>query len=71
MIPIVNTQLLIAEIPTDGHSPMYFLCDDGNFYYCKYRTQFKRSELDCLVYEMVCHHLLRRLQIPTPDIALA
>lgn len=71
MIPVVHTQLLIEEIPTDGHSPMYFLCDDGNFYYCKYRTQFKRAELDCLVYEMVCHHLLERLQIPTPDIALA
>jgi hypothetical protein len=71
MIPVVNTQLLIEEVKTDGHSPMYFLCDDGNYYYCKYRTQFKREELDCLVYEIVCQFLLKRLQIPTPDIALA
>lgn len=71
MIPIVHTRWLNKEVETDGHSPMYFLCDDGNYYYCKYRTQFKREELDCLVYEIVCFYLLRRLQIPTPDIALA
>lgn len=70
MIPVVHTRWLNKEVETDGHSPMYFLCDDGNYYYCKYRTQFKREELDCLVYEIVCQFLLKRLQIPTPDIAL-
>lgn len=71
MIPIVHTQFLLEEKDTDGHSPMYFLCDDGNYYYCKYRTQFKKEELDCLVYEMICTLLLQKLNIPTPDIALA
>ena len=71
MIPIVHTTWLNEEVDTDGHSPMHFQCDDGNFYYCKYRTQFKRTELDCLVYEIVCHYLLKRLHVPTPDIALA
>jgi hypothetical protein len=71
MIPVVHTRWLNKEVETDGHSPMYFLCDDGNYYYCKYRTQFKHEELDCLVYEIVCQFLLKRLHIPTPDIALA
>jgi hypothetical protein len=71
MIPVVHTRWLNKEVETDGHSPMYFLCDDGNYYYCKYRTQFKREELDCLVYEIVCQFLLKKLRIPTPDIALA
>lgn len=71
MIPTVHTTWLNEELETDGHSPMHFQCDDGNFYYCKYRTQFKKAELDCLVYEIVCHFLLKRLQVPTPDIALA
>lgn len=71
MIPVVHTQWLNKEIPTDGHSPMYFLCDDGNYYYCKYRTQFNKEELICLVYEIVCHSLLKKLNIPTPDIAFA
>lgn len=71
MIPIIHTQWLNEEIPTDGHSPMHFKCDDGNFYYCKYRTQLKKEELDCLVYELVCHFLLKKLNIPTPDVALA
>lgn len=50
---------------------MHFLCDDGNYYFCKYRTQLSREELDCLVYELVCHYLLKKLEIPTPDVALA
>lgn len=71
MLKTVRTQYLFEEIPTDGHSPMKFLCDDGNTYYCKYRTQFKKEELDCLVYELVCQALLKNLQIATPEVALA
>jgi hypothetical protein len=70
MIPTLKTNLLLEEIPTDGHSPMQFICNDGNIYYCKYRTQYKIEEIDCLVYEMVCSELLKRLNIPTPQIAL-
>lgn len=71
MLKTVRTQYLFEEIPTDGHSPMKFLCDDGDTYYCKYRTQMKNEELDCLVYELVCHALLENLHIPTPEVALA
>lgn len=71
MIPIVRTKYLIEEIKTDGHNPMRFLCSDGEIYFCKYRNQLDKTELDCLVYEIVCHFLLKRLNIPTPDIALA
>jgi len=71
MIPVVHTQWLAKELETDGHNPMHFLCDDGNYYFCKYRTQLKKEELDCLVYELVCHFLLRKLNIPTPDVAFA
>lgn len=39
--------------------------------YCKYRTQYSKEELDCLVYEIVCYFLLKKLNIPTPDIAFA
>ena len=71
MIPIVRTQYLVEEMKTDGHNPMLFVCDDGNSYYCKYRNQYSKTELDCLVYELVCHYLLKRLNIPTPEIAFA
>jgi len=71
MIPTVHTLFLLEEIKTDGHSPMKFLCSDNNYYYCKYRTQFKKEELDCLVYELVCQALLKDLNIPTPEVAFA
>ena len=71
MIPTVHTLFLLEEMKTDGHSPMKFLCSDNNFYYCKYRTQFKKEELDCLVYELVCQALLENLNIPTPEVAFA
>jgi len=68
----VNTITLLEEIPTDGHSPMKFLCDDGRIYYCKYRSghSLKAEEIDFLAYEIICHFLLRYLQLPTPEIAL-
>jgi hypothetical protein len=68
----VNTVTLLEEIPTDGHSPMKFLCDDGMIYYCKYRSGYSLNagEIDFLVYEIVCHYLLKGLEIPTPEIAL-
>lgn len=53
MVPVVHTTWLNKEEETDGHSPMHFQCDDGNFYYLKYRTQIKKTEFDCLVYELV------------------
>lgn len=65
-----RTRTLIEEVPTDGHSPMKFLCDDGNLYYCKYRIRSSAVELDFLTYELVSHVLLRALNLPTPDIAL-
>lgn len=65
-----RTRTLIEEVPTDGHSPMKFLCDDGNLYYCKYRIRANATELDFLTYEVVSHALLRALGLPTPDIAL-
>lgn len=55
---------------TDGHHPMHFLCDDGHNYFLKYRIGIKPQEIDFLVYEIVCHYLLKYLEIPTPEIAL-
>ena len=66
----VKASIFLGEIPTDGHSPMKFVCSNNNVYYCKYRVNYKLEELDCLIYEVVCHNLLKSLGIPTPDIAL-
>jgi hypothetical protein len=66
----VKTIVFIEEIPTDGHSPMKFICNDGQVYFCKYRLTSKIEELDCLIYEVIGHFLLKSLDIPTPDIAL-
>jgi len=66
----IKAIVFIEEIPTDGHSPMKFLCNDGEIYYCKYRVSAKKEELDCLIYEVIGHFLLKSLAIPTPDIAL-
>lgn len=66
----VNTELLLEEIPTDGHSPLKFLCDDGNIYYCKYLNSMNRSEINFLAYEIIANRLLGKLNIPTPEIAL-
>lgn len=66
----VKTVSLIKEIPTDGHSPLQFLCDDGHLYYCKYRIKPNDLELDCLIYEAVCSALLGALDIPTPETAV-
>ena len=66
----VKASIFLREIPTDGHSPMKFVCSDNNVYYCKYRVNYKSEELDCLIYEVICHNLLKSLGIPTPDIAL-
>ena len=50
---------------------MKFVCDDKHTYYCKYRTAFNKEELDCLVYELVCQALLKKMNIPTPEVAFA
>ena len=70
MIELINTELLLEEIGTDGHAPLKFLCDNNKNYYCKYLNAFNRSELNLLAYEMVASHLLDKLSIPTPKVAL-
>ncbi|MGB0929973.1 MAG: HipA family kinase [Chitinophagales bacterium] len=69
IIPKKQTAFLVEEIPTDGHSPLKFVCTDGEIYFCKYRVSAKMVEIDCLVYEVICSILLRELGIPTPEIA--
>jgi hypothetical protein len=68
MIHTIETVSLIEEIKTDGHSPMKFICSDGNIYYVKYRSgkSFNKNELVFLLYEMLCSQLLQSLHIPTP-----
>jgi hypothetical protein len=66
----IYSKYLIREEETDGHSPMKFLCSDNMIYYCKYRVTPKKEETDFLVYEIVCHYLLKHFNIPTPNIAL-
>lgn len=69
-LSILQTELLLEEIPTDGHAPLKFICNDGNIYYCKYLNSYNRAEINCLAYEVVAQFLLKQLGIPTPDIAL-
>lgn len=68
----VESKILIKELETDGHSPMHFICSDGHAYYVKYRSgkSLDKREINCLVFEMVCTQLLKRLHIPVPDQAL-
>lgn len=68
----VESIILIKELETDGHSPMQFICSDGSVYYVKYRSgkSLNKTEINCLVFEMICTRLLQRLQIPVPDHAL-
>jgi CotH kinase protein len=68
----VESKILIQELETDGHSPMQFICSDGLVYYVKYRSgkSFNKTEINCLVYEMVCTRLLQQLHIPVPEQAL-
>jgi hypothetical protein len=68
----VESKILIEELETDGHSPMKFICSDGEVYFVKYRSgkSFDKDEINCLVFEMVCTLLLQRLQIPVPEQSL-
>lgn len=68
----IETKILIEELETDGHSPMKFICSDGGVYYVKYRSgkSLDKNEINCLVFEMVCTRLLKKLQIPVPEQAL-
>jgi hypothetical protein len=70
IIPKVQTQYLIKEEETDGHSPLRFVCSNDAIYFCKYITSINHVEVNCLAYEIVAHYLLKELNIPTPDIAL-
>ena len=69
-IPRLATKYLIKEEETDGHSPLRFICNNDDIYFCKYLKSIGKSELNCLAYEVVAHFLLKELHIPTPDIAL-
>jgi len=68
----LETIQLLREVETDGHSPMQFLCSNQAIYYLKYRSgkSFDSQELNFLIYEVLCSLLLKKLEIPTPDIAL-
>lgn len=68
----VESKILIEELETDGHSPMKFICSDGEVYYVKYRSgkSLDKNEINCLVFEMVCTSILQRLHIPVPEQAL-
>jgi hypothetical protein len=68
----VKTLILIKELPTDGHSPLHFICDDMESYYCKYRSgaSLKPEEIDCLFYEIVAKKLLDKMSIPCPELAI-
>lgn len=76
MIDQVKTILQLDELDTDGHSPVKFVCDGTknkpSLYYVKYRSDrsFKKEEVQCLVFEIVCTALLNEFNIPTPEIAL-
>lgn len=65
----IKSQHFIEELQTDGHHPLKILADDGSVYFCKYMTQMKREEIDCLFYELACHALLVWLGIPSPELA--
>lgn len=68
----IESKILIEELDTDGHSPMKFICSDGEVYYVKYRSgkSFNKNEINCLVFEMVCTKLLQHLHVPVPEQAL-
>lgn len=66
----ISTTYLIKEMETDGHSPLKFMCDNKEIYFCKYLVSVNREELTCLAYEIIASFLLKKLDIPTPDIAL-
>lgn len=66
----VHTLYAMEEMTKDGHAPVLFHCSDGDNYYCKYRVNINRKEINCLAYEVIAHRLLRKLDIPTPEIAL-
>ncbi len=65
----IKLQHFIEELETDGHHPLKIQADDGNIYFCKYLTQVKREEIDCLFYELVCQSLLLWLGISSPELA--
>jgi len=68
----VESKILIEELGTDGHSPMKFMCSDDLVYYVKYRSgkSFNKTEINCLVFEMICTRLLQHLFITVPEQAL-
>lgn len=46
----LHSELLLAEMQTDGHAPLKFVCSDGNIYYCKYLKTMNKEEVNCLAY---------------------
>ncbi|MGO2358399.1 HipA family kinase [Mesonia sp.] len=70
MLKTIDTELLLEEIPTDGHAPLKFICSTNEIYFCKYLNSFNRLELNCLAYEVIANFLLTKLEVSTPEIAL-
>lgn len=69
-IPLIRTVQCLGEMPTNGHAPVRFLCDDGHEYFCKYRKRLTSpEEIDFLGYELAGTLLLKQLGIPTPEVA--
>lgn len=70
MLKVIDTELLLEEMKTDGHAPVKFICASNEIYYCKYLNDYSKLEFNCLAYEIVANYLLNYLQIPTPEIAI-
>ena len=71
VIPLVQSVQCLGEMPTSGHSPVKFMCDDGHEYFCKYRKRMTGAEeIDFLFYELAGTWLLKRLGIPTQEVAI-
>lgn len=68
----VETRYLIAEMESDGHTPVSFKCSDGEVYFVKYLSgkSYDKREITCLVFEMLCTAILQELKIPVPDQSL-
>jgi len=69
---LVRSLALIEELGTDGHSPLLFLDNQLDTFFCKYRTgaSLNALEIDCLFYEIVAKNLLDYLGVPTPELSI-
>lgn len=68
MLKEVSAITYLRDFPTDGHKPILVLADDNNKYVIK---PVKNINFDYSIYnEILCHFLLRKWKLNTPDIAL-